>query len=136
MNKAQIKDYNEGFNAGYKQAKDELRVEQLAIERAAFKDTLERLWGCVGYLMDELEFEDIQSLGLEMEDGKWWKAKPEEFLNKVENHKRCIPNTRWIRTEKDEWYGEQGICPVCAHVTIDLKNYCPNCGEKLRTGGY
>lgn len=38
---------------------------------------------------------------------------------------------KWKKVEEDEWYGEQGECPNCGHVTIDLDTFCPHCGAKL-----
>ena len=54
----------------------------------------------------------------------------EKYLRQKENEEKTYG--KWIPNDCEEWYGEQGECPYCGHVTIDLKHYCPNCGEQLR----
>ena len=60
-----------------------------------------------------------------MEFHRW-----EEYEKEREEEKKKYGE--WRPREKDEWYGDQGECPYCDHVTIDLKHYCPNCGAQLR----
>ena len=49
-----------------------------------------------------------------------------KLLNVIEKH---FPGTKWIKANAEEWYGEQGICEYCGHLTIDMDNYCPHCGR-------
>lgn len=39
---------------------------------------------------------------------------------------------KWIPRLEEEWYGDQAECPLCGHVTIDVGNFCPNCGADMR----
>lgn len=42
------------------------------------------------------------------------------------------PQGEWNDFEADEWYGMQYKCSLCGHITIDVDNYCPNCGSRNR----
>lgn len=40
----------------------------------------------------------------------------------------------WEMLDKEEWYGTQGKCSLCGHVTIDIGHFCPKCGVRMDNG--
>ena len=58
-----------------------------------------------------------------------------DTLSLKEIIKNGIPYTErighWIKWEEEEWYGKQGKCSECGHITIDKGNYCTNCGAEM-----